>query len=167
MNTRTLVSIVVAATVSAAATTAVMQMALSSSASAKAGGGSSSTTSHQIAHSFQKELSVDEQILSQVKTLRQHTETQLGKLNASTTSVEKNTAKIDKSTAGALVPLNQIAKDNALLVESYPDPGHYGVLLPQNSGLIQRTLNVVDSLCIDAQVSHYGNGGDPGDVGGC
>jgi TolA-binding protein len=166
MSTRTLVVIVVAATVSATATSAVLQMALGSSASAKAGGSSGNVT-HQISQNVAAELSVDQQILAQLKTFRKHTESSLAKLNTSTAKVNQHTANIDKSTGDALVPLNSIAKDNVLLVESYPDPNHYAVSLPQNGGLIPRTLDVLDHFCSDAQITQYGNGSDPGTVIGC
>ncbi|MEA2448946.1 MAG: hypothetical protein QOG63_878 [Thermoleophilaceae bacterium] len=170
MSTRILVAVAVAATVSATATSAVLQMALGSSASAKAGGSSGQSgqsVNHQINQNLQAELSVDQQILSQVKTFRKHTDTALAKLNTSTADVDQHASNIDKSTAGALVPLNSIAKDNVLLVESYPDPNHFAVNLPQNGGLIPRTLDVLDHFCADAQISQYGNGSEPATAIGC
>jgi hypothetical protein len=156
--------------VSASATTAALQTTFGSSASAKSGSSNGSTTNqilHDQATSLAKELSVDEKILVQLKLFRKGTEKSLTTLNASSANIGKNTANIDKNAADTLVPLNSIATDNKLLVESYPDPGHFGVNLPQNGGLMQRTLDVLDSFCIDAQVSQYGKGGDPQPVLGC
>jgi hypothetical protein len=167
VSTRTLAAVVVAAAVSASATTALIQLSFGDVAGAAKP--PANTTTNQQLHLqttvAQKQLSTEEKILSQLKTFRTHTETSLATLNSNTTKIAASSANIDQHGSDALTPLNSLAADGHLLVDSAP--GGFQVA-GTFSGFIPKLLSVNDSLCRGAQLTAFGNNPDePNPSFGC